>query len=194
MSLPDVTELPDPTTLFETYHDRIYRYIAGLVLDPAEADDLTQETFLRATTQRDTLRDSAALLAWLYQIATHLCLDRLRARTRRAPHEADADPADLELPDPDEPSLQKTIEQREMSACVQTFIAKLPDSYRVALLLHDMHGLTAPEIAQILGLPLPTVKIRLHRARNRLQAALEAGCTFSHDERNVLVCDPKHQT
>lgn len=54
-----------------------------------------------------------------------------------------------------------------------------------------MHGMSGPEIAATLGLPLSTVKIRLHRARRRLRELLDAGCTFSHDERDVLVCEPK---
>ena len=78
-----------------------------------------------------------------------------------------------------------------MSGCVQQYIANLPDSYRAVILLNDLHGLSGPEIADTLDVPLATVKIRLHRARRRLQSSLEAACAFSHDERNVLVCEPK---
>ncbi len=177
--------------IFEEYYQRINRYVLGMVRDPAEAEDLTQETFLRAFRQRDTLRDAGALAAWLYRIATHVSLDRLRQRTRRAPRESGADPTEVDVADLDSPSLQQEAEQKEMSACVQRYIADLPDSYRAVILLHDLHGLTASEIAETLDLPLTTIKIRLVRARRRLQAALQAGCSFSHDERNVLVCEPK---
>jgi len=68
--------------LFTAYHDRICRYIAGMVRDPAEAEDLTQETFLRAHCQREALRDPKAARGWLYRIATHVCVDRLRKRGR----------------------------------------------------------------------------------------------------------------
>jgi RNA polymerase sigma-70 factor (ECF subfamily) len=186
-----VKEAPDAPAVFEEYYDRLYRYILGLVRDPVEAEDLTQETFLRAFRQRDSLREAGALAAWLYRIATHVSLDRLRQRTRRAPRESDADLTEVEVPDPDSPPLQLEVEQEEMSACVQRYIADLPDSYRAVILLHDLHGLTASQIAEMLELPLTTVKIRLVRARRRLQAALQAGCGFSHDERNVLVCEPK---
>ena len=54
-----------------------------------------------------------------------------------------------------------------------------------------MHGLTDPEIAKVLDIPLATVKMRLHRARRRLKAALEEGCTFCCDDRGVLVCEPR---
>jgi RNA polymerase sigma-70 factor (ECF subfamily) len=185
---PDAPEAPG---FFEEYYDRVYRYVLGLVRDSDEAEDLTQETFLRAYRQRDTLREAGALVGWLYRIATHVSLDRLRQRARRAPRESDTDLAEEDLPNPDAPSLQQSIEQEEMSACVQQYLADLSDSYRAVILLHDMHGLTGPEIAETLDIPLATVKIRLHRARRRLQAILQARCNFSYDERSVFVCEPK---
>lgn len=185
------SEAPDAPEIFKDYHARIYRYVLSLMRDPVEADDLTQETFLRAYRHHNSLRDAGALAAWLYRIATHVSLDRLRQRARRAPLESEADPDDVELADPDAPSLQQTVERKEMSACVQQYLANLPDGYRAVILLHDLHGLTGPEIADLLGVPLATVKIRLHRARRKLRAALEAGCAFSHDERDVLLCEPR---
>ena len=89
------------------------------------------------------------------------------------------------------PRLDKVMEQKEMSSCVQSYLAELPDSYRAAILLHDAEGLTNPEIAAMLGVSLPTVKIRLHRARARLRDKLSGACSFSTDERGVYVCDPK---
>jgi RNA polymerase sigma-70 factor (ECF subfamily) len=183
--------MPSAPAFFEEHYGRIHRYVLSLVRDPDEAEDLTQETFLRAYRQRALLREPGALVAWLYRIATHVALDRLRQRARRAPGEAETNLDELDLPDSGEPSLQQSIEQAEMSTCVQRYLADLPDSYRAVILLHDMHGLTGPEIAETLDLPLATVKIRLHRARRRLHSTLEAKCNFSYDERNVLVCEPK---
>jgi RNA polymerase sigma-70 factor, ECF subfamily len=70
----------------------------------------------------------------------------------------------------------------------------LPDDYRVAILLHDAHGLSNPEIAELLGCSLATAKIRVHRARARLRETLSNACSFEIDERGVLVCDPQPQT
>jgi RNA polymerase sigma-70 factor, ECF subfamily len=186
--------VPDNASFFESYYERIFRYAASMVGDSTEAEDLTQETFLRAFRERETVRSTDAIVAWLYQIATHVCLDRLRQRARRAPRQSETDPAELDLPDLNVPSLQQTIEQEEMSACVQEYVANLPDSYRAVILLHDLHELTAPEIAETLDLSLATVKIRLHRARLRLQSILQSGCKFSYDDRNVLVCERKEKT
>jgi RNA polymerase sigma-70 factor (ECF subfamily) len=98
----------------------------------------------------------------------------------------------VEVPELEAPSLQKIIEQDEMSECVQRYLDRLSDRYKSVILLHDMHELTSPEIAKLLGESLANVKIRLHRARLKLRAALEAGCAFSYDETNVLTCESKH--
>jgi RNA polymerase sigma-70 factor (ECF subfamily) len=162
-----------------------------MVRDTVEAEDLTQETFLRAYRRRDSLRYEGAQAAWLYQIATHVCLDRLRQVARRAPMESETDLDQVDVPEPDTPSLQKTIERGEMSACVQRYLDRLADSYRAVILLHDMHELTSAEIAQLLGESLPNVKIRLHRARVKLKIALQTGCDFSYDESSTLTCESK---
>ena len=188
----DELEVKNAASIFEEDYPRIFRYIMSMVRDTAEAEDLTQETFLRAHQRRDSLRDEAARIAWLYRIATHVCLDRLRQYARRSPKESETDLDEVDVPEPDTPSLQQTLERDEMSECVQRYFNRLSDSYRSVILLHDMHEMTAPEIAQLLGESLATVKIRLHRARRKLSMALQAGCEFSHDERDVLVCESKH--
>ncbi len=192
MDVNDLADAHNSPAFFEAHQDRIYRYLQSMFHNAPEAEDLTQETFLRAYRERESLRASGALVAWLYRIATHAALDRLRQRARRAPREADVDIAEIDLPDPDGVSLQQGIVQGEMSTCVQEYLADLPDHYRAVILLHDMEDLTGSQIAELLDLPLATVKMRLHRARQRLQAALHAGCEFSTDERNVLVCESKN--
>jgi RNA polymerase sigma-70 factor, ECF subfamily len=184
-------EIENASVIFKGDYQRIFRYIVSMVRDTAEAEDLTQETFLRAYQRRDSLRDVGAQTAWLYRIATHVCLDRLRQYARRSPKESSADLDDIDVAEPDTPSLQQTLERDEMSECVQRYLNRLSDSYRAVILLHDMHELTAAEIAQLLGESLATIKIRLHRARRKLSIALQAGCEFSHDERDVLVCESK---
>lgn len=176
---------------FQGDYQRIFRYILSMVRDTAEAEDLTQETFLRAYRRRNSLREEGARTTWLYRIATNVCLDRLRQYARRAPLESGTDLDEVDIAEPGTPSLQKTIERDEMSACVRRYLNSLPDSYRAVILLSDLHDLTAPEIAKLLGESLPTVKIRLHRARMKLKAALNTGCNFSYDESSVLTCESK---
>ncbi len=184
-------EAENASAAFNADYQRIYRYIKSMIRDEFEAEDLTQETFLRAFNRRDTLREEAARTAWLYRIATHVTLDRLRRYARRAPLESESDLDASEVAEPDAPSLQQTMERDEMSGCVQAYLNRLSDSYRAVILLHDMHELSAQEIAQLLGESLATVKIRLHRARVKLKAALETGCDFSHDDGGTLTCESK---
>ena len=180
------------------YRDPIRRYVLSMVRDDAEAEDLTQEAFLRAHAKRSTLEDPARLAPWLYRIATNACYDRFRqASYRNRPQSLDAAVGeDTEadrteaLADP-APRLDKVMEQKEMSTCVQQYLVGLSDSYRAVILLHDIEGLTNPEIAAMLGASLSTIKIRLHRAREKLRAALSEGCLFTIDERGVFVCEPK---
>lgn len=191
MSQPDSIKPLDSSTLFAEYYQRLYRYTLSLLHDPAEADDAVQETLVRAYRRLESLRDWQALTTWLYRIATHVCLDHMRRRARDKTIGAVDNADEFELVEADAPSLEYIVERSDMSACVQRYLEGLSDSYRAVILLHDLDGLTGTQIAEILGVSLATVKIRLHRARVRLRAQLEAGCAFAHDERDVLVCEPK---
>ena len=175
----------------EEYRPAITRYICYLIREAAEAKDLAQETFLRAHQQRGTLKDPAALESWLYQIATHVSIDRMRQRAKAAARQVDEPVEELLIADSALPSALSVIQREEMSTCVQRYVAKLSDGYKAIILLHDSDGLTAKEIAHLLQLPLTAVKMRLHRARQQLQAALRDACEFEHDERGVLICEPK---
>jgi len=180
------------------HRDGIRRYILSLIKDPAEADDLAQETYLRAHAGFHTLKSEEKALPWLYRIATNVSYDRFRQasykQSQKATEIIEADESDpssaASIPD-DGPRLDLAMEQDEMSGCVQQYIAQLSDQYRSVILLHDTQGLTNPEIAEMLDLSVATVKIRLHRARKRLRDALDRACSFSHDDRGVLVCEPK---
>lgn len=180
--------------LFSSYRTRIRRYIGTMVRDPDDADDLTQDVFVQAHRRLGSLRDPDAAVSWLYRIATNLAYDRFRkwsrqptARLLDLADEAEARPA---AEHDSEPSVGRVLEQAEMSGCVRRYLDELSDSYRNAILLHDLEGLTNVEIAEMLGISLDAVKIRLHRARRELERALAAHCDFSHDEQGVFVCEP----
>jgi RNA polymerase sigma-70 factor (ECF subfamily) len=188
----------DASQQLATHREAIHRYIRGIVRDAAVAEDLTQETLLRAHQKLATLEDPARLASWLYRIATNICYDRFRQspprdRMRSLDEEAANDPERDRSPTLTDagPRLDKVLEQQEMSACVQRYLADLPDPYRAVILLHDEAGMTNPEIAEMLGASLATVKIRVHRAREELRATLRKACSFSADDRGVLVCEPK---
>ena len=162
----------------EQHRPRVVRYIRYLIHDASEAEDLAQETFIRAYRQQETLRDPAALESWLYRIATHICIDRLRQRANTRARQADSPVEDLPIVDQVQPSPFVIVQQAEMGECVNQYVATLSDSQKAVLLLHDADGMTANEIADLLALPLTTVKMRLHRARQKLGTALTDACTL----------------
>lgn len=190
----------DPGTALEerisAHRAAVLGYVNSIVRDAATAEDLVQETLLRAYSRRGTLQDESRLVAWLYRIATNVCRDHFRrGKSHGKPGPADMEPYDaMEQDHPVEgagPRLDQALEQDEMSSCVQSYLADLPDPYKAVILLHDMEEMTNPEIARMLGISLATVKIRIHRAREKLRDALAKACSFSSDERGVLVCQPK---
>src|SRR5512136_2763148 len=119
MSQSDSVKPLDSAVLFDEYYQRLYRYTLSLLHAPAEADDATQETLVRAYRRLESLRDWNALTTWLYRIATHVCLDRIRQRGRDKTIGPEDDPYDLEQAEDDAPSLEQIIERNDMSACVQ---------------------------------------------------------------------------
>ena len=178
----------EASALFAEYHDPIYRYILSMVRDDSEAEDLTQDTFLRAYEHQDSLRDWNAVRGWLYRIATHACLDRFRQRKAQGSIENEdkiaSVPSSL-------PSALEIAERVETSACVQNCLDFLSDRYRAVILLHEAHSLTTTEIAETLGESEGAIKIRLHRARLRLRKIMEMGCAVSQAKNGVPCCEPK---
>jgi RNA polymerase sigma-70 factor, ECF subfamily len=188
-----LSETVDTNEAFDLgrYRQALLDHIRSIVKNPTEAEDVLQEVLVKAHQSIGQLRAEGALTAWLFRIATHLGIDHLRRHSRQPEVALDVDPKDLPSEDGEAPGLERVVEQQEMSACVQRFLLDLPSVYRTVLLLHDLDGLTAVEIASSLAITVENAKIRLHRARAALRAALEAGCSFSCDERGVLVCEPK---
>jgi RNA polymerase sigma-70 factor, ECF subfamily len=179
--------------LFEAYQGTIRRHVLSIVRDPDEADDLTQEVFLLAHRKLASLRDPDAVVAWLYRIATHVSYDRFRKWARQPTVFLDDARTAAARPFAaagEEPSLGRLMERSEMSGCVRGYLDELSDDYRNVILLHDLEELTNVEIAELLGVSVDAVKIRVHRARRKLEAALAAHCDFARDEHGVFVCEP----
>ena len=157
------------------------------------AEELTQETYQRAINRVDGLRDERAALAWLYRIATNVALDHLQRARRPVVRLDDETRGEAEAASTGAVErlslIEAAFERTEMSECVQSYLAGLPDGYRAVLLLHDGLGISNQEVADLLGCTLATVKIRIHRARKQLRALFEAGCVLGVDEGGVLVCD-----
>lgn len=181
-------------TIFNEYRPRIFRYLARLV-GQDEAEDLTQEVFLKINRGLAGFRAESKLSTWIFRIATNAAMD-LRRRKGMIPSLEMAFQEEIEDDLPEEfhaakGSLQQGIEHQEMSACIRALLDGLPEKYRTILLLGEVEGFTGKEIGEILGLNLTTVKMRLHRGKERLRATINRNCDISLDGRNEVVCDPK---
>jgi RNA polymerase sigma-70 factor (ECF subfamily) len=176
-------------SIFDQYHDRLKKFVTITVKNEWVADDIVQEVFVRAQSKIDTLKDNHKIGSWLFRIAYRQCMDHFRKERRKAPEEVE------DFPEADASSsstMQKKLEQHQMSVCVQNQMLLLPENYRTVIWLFDVLGFTLEEAADILELSVENVKIRLHRARKKLKSILSQKCSFEKDERNVLLCEPKN--
>ena len=176
----------DVLGIHDQYYHRVRKFILASVKNESAADDLIQETFIRIQENLDSLRDPAKISSWIFRVAYHLCQDHFRTLKKSSSHEEIHDG----LVSLQETPAQKKLEQSEMSQCVQEQINLLPESLRSVLIFSDVMDFSHQEIADILGLTVENVKVRLHRARKKIKAILKEKCTFEVDERNVLVCEP----
>lgn len=179
---------PDFLQVYGEFHPKIQRYLTRL-LGPTEADDVAQEVFAKVSQALPQFRGESSLSTWIYRIATNTAYDKLRSPSFQRAGEVPLDRA-APVHDPTT-GVDQTLVRREMNECIDEYVARLPASYRSAVILSEHEGLTNQEIADTLGVSLETVKIRLHRGRARLRQDLGAGCSFYRNEQNEFACQPK---
>ncbi len=184
----------DIERLHRDYGDRIRRYLERLV-GATEVDDLAQDVFERAQRSIGTFRGDSRVLTWLYRVATNVAIDRLRSAKRRIDLERRDDEAgpDAALSEgaAETRSEEGELDRARMRECILGVVDQLPASQRAAILRGELRGLSDRELADALGVSLGAAKIRLHRARRALKAALERACSFGRDEQNEFACAPK---
>jgi RNA polymerase sigma-70 factor (ECF subfamily) len=156
--------------LVMTYQHRVFGVALRMLGNRAEAEDVAQEAFVRAHRALGEFRGDAKLSTWLYAITSRLCLNRLASGERRMARQGED--ALLRLSDAG-PRPDAALERRELETALGRAIAELPEDRRIVVVLRDIEGLSYEEIAQVLELPLGTVRSRLHRARAELKEKLE---------------------
>lgn len=156
--------------LLERHQARIYRFASRLCRDPSDAEDVVQETMLAMARELPSFRGEASLSTWLYSIARSYCA----RRRRKKPLVANLSALDAEAPEVEDPApnAERIAEDRELEVALESAIARLPGPDREVLVLRDVEGLTAPEVAKVVGLSVDAVKSRLHRARLKVRARL----------------------
>lgn len=158
--------------LVRRYEAPLRKLAFGYLRDRMLAEDVAQEAFLQAYQRIGTLGRVEAFRSWLYRIAINRAHDELRRRARK--REVGGEEGEERIRQLEEPvSLGRTLESRDLGRRLSKIIAKLPAKYKDPLLLKEVQGMTYAEIAELLGWPMGTVQIRVHRARLRLRAQVE---------------------
>lgn len=156
------------------YRDRLKNFVYRYVNDSGEADDLVQDTFLKLYQNKHAYKEIAKFSTWIYTIAGNLAKTLLRKRkTRKLMFFSHLGPEDKDLDLPsNERSSQEVFEGLFEEKIIQQAISKLPEHFRIAIILRDVQELSYEEISNIIGKPIGTVKSRINRARLRLQKEL----------------------
>jgi len=164
-------------SIMQANNRRLYRLARGILRNDAEAEDVVQDTYVRAFTHLEQFRGDSSLSTWLARIAMNESLGRLR-RQRRGVEWSELQksaPQARIIPFPlashDDP--EKSMAQREIQQVVEHAIDELPEPFRLVFITRVIEGMNVEETAEILGLKPETVKTRLHRARNLLRDNVE---------------------
>lgn len=166
--------------LVERCHRQAYNIAYRMAGNQADAEDLTQETFLRAYRFFDRYNREMPFENWLYRIMSRVFVDELRKKPKFKTHSLDqplqtGDGADgevmIEIPDPDADP-ERLLLFDTLDETLQTALNALPQEFRIAVVLADIEGLSYEEIADTMGCSLGTVRSRLHRGRKLLRSKL----------------------
>lgn len=176
--MPAPSSFPCLNKAWRQHHGELRAFLRNRAGDPAEADDLLQEIFLKALHQGTGFCVLDNPRAWLFQVARNLLVDRLRLSKEQVPLPEDlvaepsprADPVDL------------------LSHCLPRVLSELSAQDREAIVLCDIEGMTQQAFARHLGLSLPAAKSRVQRARLRLRAHLADACQVKLDEEGKVCC------
>jgi RNA polymerase sigma-70 factor (ECF subfamily) len=171
--------VPTPEQVFREYLPRVYRLARHLLGNDADAEDVTQDVFVQIMRKLDTFRGESAFPTWLHHVTVNSALAFRRKRHVREAHRAN-DPLEHFLENGDHRETvrpwsqppEKIALDRETHELIEQAIARMPETYRDVYVLADVEGLPNAEIGEMLGLSLPAVKSRLHRARLLMRNAL----------------------
>jgi len=163
--------------LVDAYSERVINYLVRMTGNRYEAEDLAQETFIRAYCALESYNPQFKFSTWLFRIAHNHCINYLKKRSRVVHVEDyrndDDEPAWVLADDRPDCDPAYSAAQHELQVQVQAAICELAPVYRTVVILRHVHGLSYQEIAEVVDVPLGTVKSRLGRARSQLAERLD---------------------
>jgi RNA polymerase sigma-70 factor, ECF subfamily len=163
--------------IMQSNNRRLYRLARGILRNNSEAEDVVQETYVRAFTHLEQFRGDSSLSTWLSRIAMNEALGRLRRQrlgiewTSQASGVPEAEIIQFPLSSADDP--EKSMAQRQIQQVVEHAVDELPEAFRLVFIARVIEGMNIEETAETLGLKPETVKTRLHRARTMLRDNVE---------------------
>lgn len=159
--------------LIAEHKERVYQFAFACVKNHAEAEDLAQEALIKAYRGLGSFREDASFSTWLFRIVKNAFLDEIKSRA--AKEQKDTAPLDegvaTTLASPSD-SPERSALRRQADGAVQAALAEVPPDFRVVVTMFDLQGFSYEEIAEVLGVPIGTVKSRLARGREALRVAL----------------------
>ncbi len=167
--------------LVRRYQHKVHGYVVRMTNDAQDAEDLTQEVFIKAYVSLGNFRGEASVQTWLYRIATNLCIDRSRRKKRQVPTafsldepvEEEHEQTGRELPD-HEADPYRLLARKELRQRVREALAAMSEKLRAVIVMYDLQSMSYEEIAQVLDCPLGTVKSRLFNGRTELARKLKS--------------------
>jgi RNA polymerase sigma-70 factor (ECF subfamily) len=165
--------------LFDRFHGKIYSLAMSILKNESDAEEAAQDVFLTVVQKAHTFKGNSALYSWIYRICVNTCLMRLRGKRRGETVSIEdfmpvftEDGMHASLIDDWSKEVERKALDKELGQVIKRFTGNLSEKYRVVFVLSDVEGLSNEETAQILGLTVPAVKSRLHRARLYLRDQL----------------------
>ena len=152
--------------IMRSQEDRVFAVCLRILGNRDNALDATQETFLTVFRKAGQFQGNSALGTWIYRIAVNTCYDQIRKTSRRP-----TEPLDDHF-EPVDQSAEDAVQSAALRPDIEKALARLPEDFRAAIVLSDLEGMSLPEAAEALGIPVGTVKSRVFRARRLLAEQL----------------------
>ena len=175
-------------TLVTKYQRRLFRVAIRMVGDTAEAEDVVQETFIKAYRALSQFRGDSAFFTWLYRIAVNAARNSLESKGRRLPelhsNKSDDDETfDVELYLNDIDTPESLLLSKQIAQTVNQAMEALPEDWRMALSLREIDGLSYEEIAEVMACPIGTVRSRIFRARESIAEKIRPLLSFGIEKK-----------
>jgi RNA polymerase sigma-70 factor, ECF subfamily len=185
---PDANDAYSFESFFREHGDALYNYLRKLTGQEEDAEDLLQEALVKIASHLSDLDDPTRIKSWAFSIATNTAVDFFRRRGGKdivlfdeRVHGGDTGSGDIE----------DRVIVDEMNECIRREMGRIAPHYHIVLVLHYFEHMSVAEIAEVCGISVSSVKVRLHRGKLLLNSILTKGCNFYYDKNSNIRCTPK---